>query len=34
MPEENYEWQKLLTLLITIEEAHEFPDPNKPRTVF
>lgn len=29
--EENYEeWQKLPTLLITLEEAHEFLDPNKP----
>lgn len=35
MWEENYEeWQKLPTLLITLEEAHEFLDPNKPRTVF
>ncbi len=33
--EENYEeWQKLPTLLITLEEAHEFLDPNKPRTIF
>lgn len=35
MWEEHYEeWQKLPTLLITLEEAHEFLDPNKPRTVF
>jgi DNA helicase HerA-like ATPase len=27
-------WQKLPTLLITLEEAHEFLDPSKPRTVF
>ncbi len=33
--EENYEeWQKLPTLLITLEEAHEFLDPNKSKTVF
>jgi DNA helicase HerA-like ATPase len=33
--EEKYdEWQKLPTLLITLEEAHEFLDPNKPRTIF
>jgi hypothetical protein len=33
--EENYEeWKKLPTLLITLEEAHEFLDPNKPRTIF
>jgi len=33
--EENYEeWQKLPTLLITLEGAHEFLDPNKPRTIF
>jgi DNA helicase HerA-like ATPase len=33
--EENYEeWQKLPTVLITLEEAHEFLDPNKPRTIF
>ncbi len=33
--EENYgEWQKLPTLLITLEEAHEFLDPNKSRTIF
>lgn len=32
---ENYEeWQKLPTLLMTLEEAHEFLDPNKPRTIF
>jgi DNA helicase HerA-like ATPase len=35
MWEENYEeWQKLPTLLITLEEAHEFLDPNKPKTIF
>lgn len=35
MWEEKYEeWQKLPTLLITLEEAHEFLDPAKPRTVF
>ncbi len=35
MREENYEeWEKLPTLLITLEEAHEFLDPNKPRTIF
>jgi len=33
--EEDYEeWQKLPSLLITVEEAHEFLDPNKPRTIF
>lgn len=33
--EENYEeWKNLPTLLITLEEAHEFLDPNKPRTIF
>jgi len=33
--EEKYEeWQKLPTLLITLEEAHEFLDPNKPQTIF
>jgi DNA helicase HerA-like ATPase len=33
--EENYEeWKKLPTLLMTLEEAHEFLDPNKPRTIF
>ncbi len=33
--EEQYEeWQKLPTLLITVEEAHEFLDANKPRTIF
>ncbi len=33
--EEDYEeWQKLPTLLITLEEAHEFLDPNKPKTIF
>jgi len=35
MWEENYEeWQRLPTLLITLEEAHEFLDPNKPRAIF
>ena len=35
MWEENYkEWEKLPTLLITLEEAHEFLDPNKPKTIF
>ena len=35
MWEESYEdWQKLPTLLITLEEAHEFLDPNKPKTIF
>ena len=33
--EEYYEdWRKLPTLLITLEEAHEFLDPNKPKTIF
>jgi hypothetical protein len=33
--EENYEeWQKLPALLMTLEEVHEFLDPNKPRTIF
>jgi hypothetical protein len=33
--EDNFEeWRKLPTLLITLEEAHEFLDPNKPRTIF
>jgi DNA helicase HerA-like ATPase len=33
--ESNHEaWQRLPTLLITLEEAHEFLDPSKPRTVF
>ena len=33
--EEYYEdWLKLPTLLITLEEAHEFLDPNKPKTIF
>jgi DNA helicase HerA-like ATPase len=27
-------WQKLPTLLITLEEAHEFLDPTKPKTIF
>jgi DNA helicase HerA-like ATPase len=35
MWEENYdEWRKLPTLLITLEEAHEFLDPNEPSTIF
>ena len=35
MWEENYEeWRKFPTLLITLEEAHEFLDPNKKRTIF
>ena len=35
MWEENYDaWQKLPTLLITLEEAHEFLDPNNSRTIF
>ncbi|MEA2089564.1 MAG: hypothetical protein U9O89_02235 [Thermoproteota archaeon] len=35
MWEQNYEaWQKLPTLLITLEEAHEFLDPTKPKAVF
>ncbi len=35
MWEENYkEWQRLPTLLITLEEAHEFLDPASPRTIF
>ena len=33
--EERYEaWQALPTLLITLEEAHEFLDPNGPKTIF
>ncbi len=33
--EDKYEeWAKLPTLLITLEEAHEFLDPNKPQTIF
>lgn len=33
--EEHYEtWQALPTLLITLEEAHEFLDPNRPKTIF
>jgi DNA helicase HerA-like ATPase len=33
--ENNFEyWRRLPTLLITLEEAHEFLDPNKPRTIF
>jgi len=35
MWEEKYEeWKNLPTLLTTLEEAHEFLDPNKPRTIF
>jgi hypothetical protein len=35
MWEKRYEdWKRLPTLLITLEEAHEFLDPNLPRTVF
>ena len=35
MWESNFEkWQKLPTLLITLEEAHEFLDPNLPKTIF
>jgi len=35
MWEEEYdEWHKLPTLLITLEEAHEFLDPAKPKTIF
>jgi DNA helicase HerA-like ATPase len=35
MWEERYEdWRALPTLLITLEEAHEFLDPNKPKTIF
>jgi hypothetical protein len=35
MWEQNYEeWQKFPTLLITLEEAHEFLDPTKPGTIF
>jgi hypothetical protein len=35
MWEGNYEgWEKLPTLLITLEEAHEFLDPNLPKTIF
>jgi DNA helicase HerA-like ATPase len=33
--EGSYEkWKKLPTLLITLEEAHEFLDPNLPKTIF
>ncbi|MGD8505881.1 MAG: ATP-binding protein [Candidatus Bathyarchaeota archaeon] len=28
------EWKKLPTLLMTLEEAHEFLDPNLPKTIF
>ena len=35
MWERNYEeWKRLPTLLITLEEAHEFLDPNIPKTIF
>jgi hypothetical protein len=35
MWEDNFdEWKKLSTLLITLEEAHEFLDPNLPKTIF
>jgi DNA helicase HerA-like ATPase len=35
MWEDYYEdWRNLPTLLITLEEAHEFLDPNKPKTIF
>jgi hypothetical protein len=35
MWEQHYEeWKKLPTLLITLEEAHEFLDPAKPKTIF
>ena len=35
MWEGNFEkWKKLPTLLITLEEAHEFLDPNLPKTIF
>jgi len=35
MWESNFEeWKKLPTLLITLEEAHEFLDPNLPKTIF
>jgi DNA helicase HerA-like ATPase len=35
MWEDNFEeWKKLPTLLITLEEAHEFLDPNLPKTIF
>jgi DNA helicase HerA-like ATPase len=35
MWEEHYEeWQKLPTLLMTLEEAHEFLDPERPKTIF
>ena len=35
MWEGNYErWKKLPTLLMTLEEAHEFLDPNLPKTMF
>jgi len=35
MWERNFEeWKRLPTLLITLEEAHEFLDPNLPKTIF
>lgn len=35
MWEDNFEgWKKLPTLLITLEEAHEFLDPKLPKTIF
>jgi len=35
MWEKNYEeWERLPTLLITLEEAHEFLDPNRPKNIF
>jgi hypothetical protein len=35
MWEDNFEeWEKLPTLLITLEEAHEFLDPELPKTIF
>jgi hypothetical protein len=35
MWEKHYkEWERLPTLLITLEEAHEFLDPNRPRNIF
>ena len=35
MWEDNFEeWKKFPTLLITLEEAHEFLDPNLPKTIF
>lgn len=35
MWEQNFnEWKNLPTLLMTLEEAHEFLDPSKPKTIF